>query len=167
VEEQRMRVMGIAEAMTKLAPVVRDAHPRRIEKRSNRLVDGEHYWLRALDRTKEWDPAARIVVKGDWPKEPEKQLEVVWDAVRDACAHVAGTVAGNRIEIQAHGMRRLRVYLDPEIVDFGAPVTIAVNGKVVRTLRPARQPDVMLQHVHETGDTKRLYWAFADVPVGG
>jgi hypothetical protein len=166
-EEAHMRVMGIAEAMAKLAPVVRDAHPRRIEKRFNHLVDGEHYWLRALDRTKEWDPAARILIKGDWPAERDKQLEVVWDAVRSLCAHVAGTIAGNRIEIEAHGMRRLRVYLDPEIVDFEAPVTIVVNGKVARTLKPARQAEVMLQHVYETGDTSRLYPAFADVAVGG
>lgn len=166
-EERRMRVMGIAEAMAKVATVRRDAHPRRIEKRCNRLVDGEHYWLRALDRTKEWDPAARIVVKGDWPKEPDKQLEVVWDAVRDACAHLAGTVAGNRIDVTAHGMRRLRVWLDPELVDFAAPVTIAVNGKVVRTQKPTRSVEVMLQHVRETGDTSRLYFAFVDVTVGG
>jgi hypothetical protein len=46
-------------------------------------------------------------------------------------------------------------------------VTIVVNGKVARTLKPARQPEVMLQHVHETGDTSRLYWAFVDVTVGG
>jgi hypothetical protein len=166
-EEPQMRVMGISEAMTKLAPVVRDAHPRRIEKRFNHLEDGEHYWLRALDRTQEWDPAARIAIKGDWPAGRDQQLEAVWDAVRNLCAHVAGAIAGNRIEIQAHGMRRLRVYLDPEIVDFEAPVTIVVNCKVARTLKPARQPDVMLQHVHETGDTSRLYFAFVDVTIGG
>jgi hypothetical protein len=166
-EEPQMRVMGITEAMAKLAPVVREAHPRRIEKRFNHLVDGEHYWLRALDRTKEWDPTARIAIKGDWPTDRDKQLEVVWEAVRGLCAHLAGTIAGNRIEIEAHGMRRLRVYLDPEIVDFETPVTIVVNGKVARTLKPVRQPDAMLQHVHETGDTSRLYFAFVDLTVGG
>ncbi|MFY9341134.1 MAG: hypothetical protein WAT39_01505 [Planctomycetota bacterium] len=166
-EEPRMRTMGVTEAMAKLAPVRRDAHPRRIEKRFNHLADGGHYWLRALDRTKEWDPAARINVKAAWPADRDQQLEVVWAAVRDLCGHLAGTIAGNRIEITAHGMRRLRVYLDPEIVNFEAPVTIVVNGKVVRTLKPARQPEVMLQHVHETGDTSRLYFAFVDVSVGG
>ena len=164
-EEPQMRQMGIAEAMAKLAPVVREPHPRRIEKRFNHLADGEHYWLRALDRTKEWDPAARIAIKGTWPVEHDKQLEVVWDAVRDLCARLAGTIAGNRIEIEAHGMRRLRVYLDPAIVDFEGQVTIVVNGKVARTFKPTRQPDVMLQHVHETGDTSRLYFAFVDVAV--
>ena len=166
VEEPSMRVMGVAEAMAKLAPVVRNAHPRRIEKRFNHLVDGEHYWLRALDRRpKEWDPAAKIIVK-DWPQDPAQQLETVWEAVRQMCGHLAGTVAGNRFDVTAHGTSKVRVYLDPELVDFDAPVTFAVNGKVARTLKPERKLDVMLQHVRETGDTKRLYFAFVDLPVG-
>ncbi|HEX5095359.1 MAG TPA: hypothetical protein VFX21_05070 [Acidimicrobiia bacterium] len=166
VEEPQMRVMSVGEAMGKLAPVVRNAHPRRIEKRFNHLVDGEHYWLRALDRKgKEWDPAAKILVK-DWPKDPAQQLETVWNAVEDACGHLAGTIAGNRFDVTAHGMGKVCVYLDPELVDFDAPVTFAVNGKVVKTLKPARQLEVMLQHVRETGDTSRLYFAFVDLPVG-
>ncbi len=166
-EERQMRHMGIREAMLKLSPVVRNAHPRRIEKRFNQLEHGAHYWLRALDRKpKEWDPAARILVEGKWPEAPDQQLEVVWNAVKKQCGHLAGTIAGNRVEITAHGMGRLRVYLDPELVDFGEPVTCVVNGKVVRTAKPVRQPEVMLQHVRETGDTSRLYWAFVDLPVG-
>jgi hypothetical protein len=165
-EEPRMRTMGIAEAMTKLAPIVRNAHPRRIDKRFNRLEHGRHYWLRALDRKpREWDPAARIVVK-EWPKDPVQQRETVWDAVRLACGHVAGTILGNRVEITAHGTSRVRVHLDPELVDLAEPVTFVVNGKVVRTAKPTRQLEVMLQHVRETGDTSRLYFAFADLPVG-
>jgi len=167
-EEQQMRHMGIGEAMGKLAPVVRNAHPRRIEKRFNHVEDGAHYWLRALDRKpKEWDPAAKIVVQGDWPADRDKQLEVVWDAVRKQCGYLAGTVAANRVDVTTQGVGRVRIYLDPELVDFGESVTIAVNGKVARTLKPVLQPDVMLQRVRETGDTSCLYWAFVDLTIGG
>jgi hypothetical protein len=164
-EELQMRCMGIAEAMAKLAPVVRNAHPRRIEKRFNHLEDGGHYWLRALDRKKGWDPAARITVQGDWPADRDQQLEVVWDAVRKQCGYLAGTVAGNRVDVTAQGVGRVRVYLDPELVDFGEPVTVALNGKP-RTLKPVLQPEVMLQRVRETGDTSCLYWAFVDLTAG-
>ena len=30
---------------------------------------------------------------------------------------------------------------------------------------PERDAAAMLQHVHETGDTARLYWAWRDYPV--
>jgi hypothetical protein len=167
-EEPQMRVMGITEAMAKLAPVVRDAHPRRIQKRFNHLEDGEHYWLRALDRTPhEWDPSARITVHGDWPKDRDRQLEVVWDAVRKQCGWLAGRIADNRVEVTVQGISRVRVYFDPELLDYGAPVTLVLNGKVRRTLTPVRQVEVMLQHVRETGDTSRLYWASVDLAVAG
>lgn len=167
-EEQQMRHMGIGEAMAKLAPVARNAHPRRIEKRFNHVEDGGHYWLRALDRKpKEWDPAAKIIVQGDWPADRDKQLEVVWDAVRKQCGYLAGTAVANRIDVTAQGVGHVRVYLDPELVDFGEPVTVALNGKVVRTLKPVMQPEVMLQRVRETGDTSCLYWAFVDLTIGG
>jgi hypothetical protein len=166
-EESQMRQMGIAEAMAKLAPVARDAHPARIQKRFNHLEDGEHYWLRALDRSpKEWDPAARIEVR-QWPKDRDGQLEVVWEAVRKQCGWLAGSIAGNRVEVTVQGMSRVRIYLDPELVDYAAPVTLVLNGKVRRTLQPVRQAEVMLQHVRETGDTSRLYWAFVDLAVAG
>lgn len=166
-EEAQMRHMGITEAMAKLTPVVRDAHPKKIQKRFNHLEDGEHYWLRALDRSpKEWDPAARIIVK-EWPKDKQGQLEVVWEAVRKQCGWLGGSIVDNRVEVTVQGMNRVRVYLDPELVDYGKPVTLVLNGKVRRTLTAVRQVEVMLQHVRETGDTSRLYWAFVDLPVAG
>ncbi|HEX6812985.1 MAG TPA: hypothetical protein VF384_15275 [Planctomycetota bacterium] len=165
-EEPRMRLMGLPEAFGKVDGVVRNAHPRQIQKRFNHVGDGGHYWLKALDRSpREWDPAAQITIRGTWPAERNKQLELVWDQVRKECALVKGTIAGNQIEITAHGMSRLRVYFDPEIVDLGAKVTVVVNGKARKPVTLTKQPAVMLQHVRETGDTSRLYWAFEDCPV--
>src|SRR6185503_11811853 len=59
VEEPQMRQMGLKEAIEKVGATVRDPHPRQILKRFNHVQEGEHFWLRALDRKpREWDPAA-------------------------------------------------------------------------------------------------------------
>ena len=165
-EEQTMRTMGLAEAMAKLAPVVRQPHKRTITKRFNRLADGSHYWLTALDRRpKEWDPAARIVVRGEWPTDRAQQQQAIWNQVQQECGRLEGMVAGNTMRIAAQGIGRLRVWFDPRLVDFDAKVTITVNGQARAPLQPSRKLDVMLQRVHETGDTARLYLDFVDLTV--
>lgn len=42
---------------------------------------------------------------------------------------------------------------------------VVVNGKAQKPVALAMQPEVMLEHVRETGDTSRLYWAYADYAV--
>ena len=165
VEERRMRVMGLPEATQKLAAVVRDAHPRALVKRFNHLEHGDHYWLRALVRPRKWDPKARITIRGKWPKDKQKQRELVWAQVREQCALLKGSIRDNLIDVVAQGISRVRVYLDPELVDFDRKVTIVVNGRRSRPSAVARKVEVMLQHVHETGDTARLYWDRVDLPV--
>lgn len=165
-EEPTMRVMGLAEAMAKLAPVVRDPHRRTLTKYFNRLADGSHYWLQALDRRpREWDPRARIVVRGAWPTDSKQQLEVIWQQVQAECARLEGAIAGNTVRITAHGVGRLRLWLDPELLDFGSKVAITVNGRAKPPLQPTRKLDVLLPRVHATGDTSRLYWDFVDLNV--
>jgi len=144
---------------------VRNAHPRVIQKRFNHLQDGGHYWLRALERAREWDPKDEIVVRGKWPDERDQQLELVWEQVRSACGFLRGQVAGNRIEVTARGVGRVRVYFDPEIVDFDAKATVVLNGKAGAPFKLVKKPEVLLRHVHETGDTSRLYWDCVDLRV--
>jgi pimeloyl-ACP methyl ester carboxylesterase len=165
VEEQQMRQMGIPEATDRLGAVVRDAHPRAIQKRFNHLEEGSHYWLQALDRPKPWDPTSTILIRGEWPKERDQQLELVWSKVREQCALLRGKVQGNRVEVEARGTGRVRVWFDPELVDFGAKVTVVLNGKVLAPRALRRRVDVLLRAVHETGDTSRLYWDFVDLRV--
>jgi len=166
-EEATMRFVFLDEATTKLASAKRTAHRRSIVKRFNRLPDGAHYWLEALDRRPgEWDPAARVEVKAaDWPKQPELQRQTYWKLVQDRCARLAGVVAGNRMRIEAQGVGRLRVWFDPELVDFGAKVDIEVGGKLVRSVQPKRRLDVMLARVWATGDTSALYWDHVDLAL--
>jgi hypothetical protein len=166
VEEPEMRTMEVAEAMRGIGAEVRDAHPREIRKRFNRLADGAHFWLRALDREPdEWEPTDRITLRGAWPDDPAEQLEVVWAEVARRCASLAGTIAGDRVRVEAHGVGRVRVYFDPELVDYGAPLTVTIDGKAQKPFTPKRSAEVMLEHVHATGDTARLYWAFRDFDV--
>jgi hypothetical protein len=56
----------------------------------------------------------------------------------------------------------VRIWLDPDRVDYGAPVTVVINGRTRRKLTPVRP---MLQRVRETGGTSRRYRAFADLAV--
>ncbi|MEO6596607.1 MAG: hypothetical protein ABIP94_17810, partial [Planctomycetota bacterium] len=165
-EEPAMRVMRLVEATPKLASVARAAHPRTITKRFNRLADGSHCWLQALDRKpKEWDPTAKITVRGTWPQERAEQLQAIWNQVQQECARLHGIIAGNSVRIESQGVGRLRIWLDSELLDFAAKVSITVNGRSRPAVQPSRKLDVMLQRVHATGDTERLYWDFVDVSV--
>jgi len=59
----------------------------------------------------------------------------------------------------------LRVYFDPELVSYGKKVVVTLNGKAQPAVTPEKDAAVMLQHVHETGDTVRIYWASRDFAI--
>lgn len=75
--------------------------------------------------------------------------------------------AGNRIELTATNVRRIRVLLHPRMVDFEQPVTIVANGKVA--FEGIVKPDLaaMLSLVREYGDRGRVFWAVVEVAVEG
>lgn len=165
VEEHELRPLSLDEAMRKVEPVRRRAHPKMITKRFNRLADGSHYWLQALRRNREWDPTSPIRLRQKLPDDAKELRKLVWKHVQGQCARMRGTIAGNTILIEAQGVERIRVWFDPELVDFERKVTVTCNGKRSRATTPKRRVDVMLKQVHATGDTERLYWDYLDVPV--
>lgn len=167
VEEPKFRHMDIPEALERLGPAARDAHPAEIVKRFNHLDAGEHFWLRALDRVPhEWNPSAKITIHGKLPDDPLRRREAIWEQVKKECAWFKATNRGNVIDVTVvRGVGKLRVWFDPELVDFGAPVRVKINGKLRSSLVLDRRVEAMLQHVHETGDTSRLYWSFHDFAV--
>jgi hypothetical protein len=166
VEEPQFRHMDLPEAMERIGATVRDAHPRELVKRFNHLDAGEHYWLRALDRVPhEWNPSARIPILGKMPDDPLGRRELIWEAVKRECAFMKATVKENAFDVTATGVGRLRIWFDPELVDFKKKVTVSINGKTSDPFPIERKAEAMLQHVHETGDTSRLYWAFRDFGV--
>ena len=166
VEEPTFRDMEIPEAMTKLGGVVRDAHPRELVKRFNHLDAGDHYWLRALSRKPgEWSPTARMPIMGKWPDDPLKQREAIWESVKSYCAFMKASARDQTIEVTTQGIGTIRVYFDPAIVNDRAKVTVSINGVSRTPFVPERKTETMLQHVHETGDTARLYWSYRDFGI--
>jgi hypothetical protein len=164
VEEQQFRTMSVTEAMAKLAPITRDPHPREIVKRFNHLDAGSHYWLEALTRVPhEWDPKAQITLHEDPPKDPLKRREAIWDQVRKECAFMKGSIlTGNQIQVTTQGIGRLRIWFDPDLIDYQKKVTVTINGKARPPLTLSMDAATMLRRVHATGDTSRLYWASAE-----
>lgn len=164
VEEQQFRTMSVTEAMGKLAPISRDSHPREIVKRFNHLDAGSHYWLEALSRVPhEWDPKAQIVLHEDLPRDPLKKREAIWDQVKKECAFMKGSIAaGNQIQVTTQGIGRLRIWFDPELIDYQHKVSVTINGKARPPVTISMDSAAMLRHVHATGDTSRLYWANAE-----
>lgn len=71
----------------------------------------------------------------------------------------------NGIRITAKGVRKLRVYLHDELVDFARPITVTVNGKaqVYKDVKP--DAGFLVGEARRTGDRSRLYWAALDVDV--
>ena len=158
--------MGLREACERLGDVRRDSHPRELVKVFNHLDAGRHYWLQALTRVPgEWDPGAKLTLRGQWPSDPAAQLERVWAAVAERCARMEGSIRDNRIQLETRGIGRLRLHFDPELVDFARKVTLTINGKSRPPLTLVRSTESMLRHVHRTGDTARLYWATQDLEL--
>jgi predicted esterase len=88
---------------------------------------------------------------------PEKHVQTVFGEVKD----------GNLIELVCENVRRLRIHLHPQMVDFSKPVTIVTNGKKVFAGPVKASLGTMLQLVREFGDRGRIFHAAIDVMVHG
>jgi pimeloyl-ACP methyl ester carboxylesterase len=67
-------------------------------------------------------------------------------------AEVDGAAEGNEIALRTRHVRKLRLRLRPELVDFGAPVTVTLDGKVAFDGRVEADPALFLRSWRETGD---------------
>ena len=161
-----MRTMGIDEAMTHLADARRDSHPRTLVKRFNHLDAGAPFWLRALERRPSpWDPQAKLVLRARLPEDPLARREALWKHVQGLCARLEAEVQPDRIHVTAQGIGKLRVYFDPELVPYGRPLRVIINGKSQAPVTPRKDLTALLRHVHETGDTASLYGDSHDYAV--
>jgi hypothetical protein len=77
----------------------------------------------------------------------------------------AATIDGNHISIVSDNVRHFRIYLHPEMVDFGQPVGISVNGVEVSNAVPTPDLAMMLELVREFDDRGRIYHAVVDFDV--
>ena len=88
---------------------------------------------------------------------PEKHVQTVHGEVKD----------GNVIELTCENVRRIRVYLHPQMVDLAQPVTIVANGRKVFAGKVPANMGLMLGLAREFGDRGRVFHAAVDVMVAG
>src|SRR5262249_36548042 len=83
-----------------------------------------------------------------------------WRATAIPASLSGRTVEGNQVHVQAHGFRRVTVWLAQGMVDFDKNVTIYVNGQL-RWVNRKVVPNLatLLEDFYQRGDRQRLYWA--------
>lgn len=130
----------ITELVAWLGARVRDPHPETIEHRALGAYHGDAYWLRI-------------------------------EALRGDQARVVAEVhSGNRLELQATGVEKLRIYLDPErfkVGSRGAKLKLLLNGVArAEKLRPSLE--VVAESWARAHDPELLYTCALtlDVPRG-
>jgi hypothetical protein len=67
---------------------------------------------------------------------------------------------GNHITVNAHGFKRVLVWLGPGMVDFEKPVTVQLNAGLNSSHRKI-QPNLgtLLEDFYQRGDRQRLFFA--------
>jgi pimeloyl-ACP methyl ester carboxylesterase len=108
--------------------------------------DDRFYWL-STDAISE----RNIIEPGKWSNQT---------APASLCARIH---EGNQVNVFAHGVRRVSVWLAKDMIDFTKPVTVRING-IVRTLNTRVQPSLttLMEDLHARGDRQRLFWARLD-----
>jgi hypothetical protein len=92
----------------------------------------------------------------------------VADPARWKASVFAATLAGhigesNLINISAHSLKQLTVWLSRDMVDFTKPLTIRINSRTMLTARRV-QPSLstLLEDLFQRCDRQRLFWARVD-----
>lgn len=60
----------------------------------------------------------------------------------------------------------VRIYLSPELIDLGRPVTVTVNGKKMKSIKPEMTEETLRESCMLFGDPRRLYPAAITVDLG-
>lgn len=72
---------------------------------------------------------------------------------------------GNAFEVQTRGVRRFLLLLSPDVIDFGKPVRVSVNGRVVHDAAVKRDTATLLKWAARDNDRTMLYGAELPVTV--
>ena len=62
-------------------------------------------------------------------------------------------------------VRKLRIYLDDEMVDLDRPVTITVNGRTLHDKKVKRSVDVLIEEARRRGDRSMTFSAFVELKI--
>lgn len=75
-------------------------------------------------------------------------------------AHYQGD---NHFDITSHNVRNLSLFLHPNMVDFGKPVQVTINGKLVFNEKVEPNPHLMFELAREFDDRGRIFHAKIDL----
>ena len=124
----------------------REPFPAAVEAVSMRPWDRFFWWI-------EFDgpPERTVVLPSQWP--PAANVRPL--------AVDAKVTPGNSVTVKC-GARRTLVWLSPELVDFGGPATISVDGR--RLFKGRIDPDVrtLLEDLRTRGDRQHPFWVVFD-----
>ncbi len=74
---------------------------------------------------------------------------------------------GNTLKVRTQGVRRFRLLLSPEEIDFGHPVRIVVNGRTVLNGKLKRNADTLRRWAMIDHDRTMLFGAEVEIEVPG
>jgi hypothetical protein len=89
-----------------------------------------------------------------------------WSSRTGAATLQAHISEGNQINVNAHGFKRVTVWLGPGTIDLDKPVKIYVNGRLAvpsRKITPSLR--TLLEDYYQRGDRHRLFWAKVELPL--
>jgi poly(3-hydroxybutyrate) depolymerase len=142
----------------------RDAHPATISWETERTDRYDRFrWLvidelgaRPSDRTLEDFNTFR--------PNPQARLYDMYDR-RRASGRVDVTRTGNAFDASTRGVETFTLLLSPDVVDFDAPVTVAVNGETVFDGPVVRDVDTLVTWAARDNDRTMLYGAALTIRV--
>ncbi|MBL4844000.1 MAG: alpha/beta fold hydrolase [Planctomycetes bacterium] len=95
--------------------------------RGDKLTDDLTTWLAEQERTA-WPRAlSRTALQSDHGRDRWLQI----DTLNAPVASLRATVKGQRIQLQAEGVARCTLFLDPQLVDVTAPIRVECDGVVL------------------------------------
>lgn len=77
----------------------------------------------------------------------------------------AKVLDGNVVEVETRGVKRIRLWLDPALLDLDAAVTVKINGKTAYASKPKPSVPVLLGQVAVQGAGAPLYAGFVELDI--
>jgi poly(3-hydroxybutyrate) depolymerase len=118
-----------AAALAWMAKFTRNPLPKKVAWKQDDVVHSRFYWLAA----------------------PEGQSK--------PGAEVVASIDGQTVTLQSHGIDRLVVRLNDQLVDLDQPLTVKANGKVLSGVKVARRREVIQKTIAERGDPRAIFFA--------
>ena len=134
----------------KLASKTRNPFPNKIEWETDNVQNGRNLWIEIL----ELDTLAE---KAFWHKELNPSLtqngktEVV-NFNKNKSGAVIAKVTGNTINIQTSRVKRIKLYISPDMFDMGRQIKLVINGKKFINFKPSADKNVIIDEFLKTKD---------------